>query len=229
MTQVVHPTRARILEAAHELVLRQGFAATPLEQILQRTGVTKGAFFHHFASKEALARALVDRYLAADQQVMEATLRRAERLSPDPLQQVLITLALFEEMFSALDAPHPGCLVASYLYQNDLMTPETTAKSREAFLLWRHEIAAKLRAAAKLRPPRIPLDYEALGDLPNTVLEGGMVMSKLFGDPKIMARQLRLLRGYIELIFALEQPAAPRPAASESRKRRSARRPDRSR
>lgn len=203
-----HPTRERILEVAHDLVLRNGFAATSLEQILGRAGVTKGAFFHHFSSKEELARALVDRYLAAEQEVLESTLRRAERLSSDPLQQVLIALGLLEEMFAALDSPHPGCLVASYLYQNDLMTPEVRQKSREAFLLWRDEIAAKLRAAAKLKPPRVEPDYEALGDLPNTIVEGAMVMAKLYGDPKVMVAQLRLLRSYIELLYGVEGGAA---------------------
>ena len=112
-------TRERILDLAHELVLKQGYAATSLEQILEGAGVTKGAFFHHFKSKEELARALVDRYLAGEQQVFDATLGRAEKLTSDPLQQVLVGLGLLEEMFAALDAPHPGCLIAAFLYQND--------------------------------------------------------------------------------------------------------------
>jgi TetR/AcrR family transcriptional repressor of nem operon len=213
-------TRERILAVANELVLKHGFAATSLEQILQRAGVTKGAFFHHFESKEELATALVDRYLITEQQLVEATLRRAERLSTDPLQQVLITLGLLEEMFAKLDAPHPGCLVASYLYQNDLMTAETTAKSRKAFLVWRHDIAAKLRAAAKTRPPRMAVDYEALGDLPITLIEGAMVMAKLFDDSKMIAAQLRLIRNHIELLFGVEQSA---PLAERDEKPRSKR------
>jgi TetR/AcrR family transcriptional regulator, transcriptional repressor for nem operon len=201
-----HATRERILAVANELVLKHGFAATSLEQILRRAGVTKGAFFHHFDSKEELATALVDRYLVTEEQLVEATLRRAERLSSDPLQQVLIALGLLEELFAKLDAPHPGCLVASYLYQNDLMTDETMSKSRKAFLVWRHDIAAKLRAAAKSRPPRAAVDYEALGDLPITIIEGAMVMAKLFDDPKMIAVQLRQIRSHIELLFGVEQP-----------------------
>lgn len=198
-------TRDRILETAHDMVLRQGYAATSLDQILEHTGVTKGAFFYHFKSKDELARALFDRYLALEDQVLEMTLRRAEKLTSDPLQQVLVTLGLFEELFDALEAPHPGCLIASYLYQNDLMTPDTVAKSRDAFLIWRREIAAKLRAAAKSHPPRIDPDYEAIGDMLNVIVEGGMVTSKLFNDPKIMAQQVRQLRSYIELLFAVEK------------------------
>jgi TetR/AcrR family transcriptional repressor of nem operon len=198
-------TRERILETAHDMVLRQGYAATSLDQILDRTGVTKGAFFYHFKSKDELARALFDRYLAVEDQVVGMTLRRAEKLTSDPLQQVLVTLGLFEELFDALEAPHPGCLIASYLYQNDLMTPDATARSRDAFLIWRNELAEKLRAAAKVRPPRIEPDYEALGDMLNVIVEGAMVTSKLFDDPKIMVRQVRQLRSYIELLFAVEK------------------------
>ena len=198
-------TRRRILERAHELILQQGFAATPLDQILERAGVTKGAFFHHFKSKDELAAALMDRYLEHERRIFEGTMGRAEKLSSDPLQQVLVGLALLEEMFAALEAPHAGCLVAAFLYQNQLMTPDNTAKSREVFLLWRRHIAARLSAAAKERPPRTPLDYDAVADLLNTVVEGAFVMSKLFGDPKIMLQQLQQLRRYIELAFAVER------------------------
>jgi TetR/AcrR family transcriptional repressor of nem operon len=204
MTKHGASTRERILAVAHELVLKQGYAATSLDQILERTGLTKGAFFYHFKSKDELARALFEQYMAGEEAVLEATLRRAEKLTSDPLQQVLVTLGLFEEMFGALERPHPGCLVASYLYQNDLMTPETTAKSRAAFGLWRREIAAKLRAASRQHPPRIEPDYDAIGDMLNTVIEGAMVMSKLFDDPQVLVRQIRQLRAYIELLFGVE-------------------------
>lgn len=201
-------TRERILETAHDMVLRQGYAATSLDQILDRTGVTKGAFFHHFKSKDELARALFERYMATENQVLEMTLRRAEKLTSDPLQQVLVTLGLFEELFDELQEPHPGCLIASYLYQNELMTPETVAQSRDAFVIWRRELADKLRAAAKTHPPRIEPDYDALGEMLNVIIEGAMVTSKLFDDPKIMVKQIQQLRAFVELIFGVEPAKA---------------------
>lgn len=52
-------TRRTITVAAAEEFDRVGYDATPLNAILRRAGVTKGAFYFHFASKEALATALV--------------------------------------------------------------------------------------------------------------------------------------------------------------------------
>lgn len=52
--------REKLLEAGVKLVRQQGYAATSVEQLCTEAGVTKGAFFHHFASKEALGVALAE-------------------------------------------------------------------------------------------------------------------------------------------------------------------------
>ena len=56
------PTSARdkLLEAGVKLVRQRGFGSTSVDQLCADAGVTKGAFFHHFASKEALGVALAD-------------------------------------------------------------------------------------------------------------------------------------------------------------------------
>ena len=56
--------RARLLEAARTLVRHRGFAATSVDDLCAAAGVTKGAFFHHFPSKEALGVALIDDWTA---------------------------------------------------------------------------------------------------------------------------------------------------------------------
>ncbi len=47
-------TRARILEAAFNLFVEQGFAAVTMREIAQRSGVTKSLIHHHFGGKQAL-------------------------------------------------------------------------------------------------------------------------------------------------------------------------------
>ena len=57
--------RDKLLEAAVKLVRVNGYAATSVEQLCAEAGVTKGAFFHHFPSKEALGVAAADYWSAS--------------------------------------------------------------------------------------------------------------------------------------------------------------------
>src|SRR5687768_14488832 len=90
-------TRERILDAAQALILDHRFGATTVDAVVTRAGITKGAFFHHFGSKSDLARALVERYAVLDKQHLEHQMERAAKLATDPLQQMLVLIALYEE------------------------------------------------------------------------------------------------------------------------------------
>jgi AcrR family transcriptional regulator len=56
-------TRTRILEAAGESFSKRGYDATGVAEICQRAGVTKGAFYHHFTSKQAVFMELFNDWL----------------------------------------------------------------------------------------------------------------------------------------------------------------------
>lgn len=53
-------TRQKIIDAAVELFAEKGYAETGLNDLTARAGVTTGAFYYHFTSKEALATAIMD-------------------------------------------------------------------------------------------------------------------------------------------------------------------------
>lgn len=57
-------TRARILDAAEKCIARQGYTATSVEDICRAAGVTKGGFYHHFSSKQALFVELLEGWLS---------------------------------------------------------------------------------------------------------------------------------------------------------------------
>lgn len=63
MQQRSEETRLRLLEAATSLFSQQGYDATGVAEICARAGVSKGAFYHHFESKQALFLALLDEWL----------------------------------------------------------------------------------------------------------------------------------------------------------------------
>lgn len=195
-------TRTALMDAAEGLILESGFAATSLDRIIERAGVTKGAFFHHFESKAALGRALVERYAALDQEQLEAHMTRAEKLSRDPLQQLLIFVGLLQETWTMRREPFPGCLFASFLSEAGLFDADTLQVIQDAMLAWRRRVAAKLQAAAATRPPRLQADLDSLADMLTVVFEGAFVVSKTMRDPAAVARQLGHVHNYLELLFA---------------------------
>jgi TetR/AcrR family transcriptional repressor of nem operon len=200
-------TRERILDAAQVLILDHGFGATTVDAVVNRAGITKGAFFHHFAAKSDLARALVDRYAQMDRAHLAAHLERARKLASDPLQQVLVLIGLYEEDFEALEEPFPGCLFASYIYENKLFEEGTLEVLRESTLLWRHTMREMLEKVAAAHPPRIPVDLESLADLFYALTEGSFIMTKTLADKTLLARHARHLRNYLELLFSPPSPS----------------------
>ena len=76
----VEDPRTRLLQAAHELFLSQGFAKTTIQQLVDHAGISKGAFYLHFRSKSEVMSALV---CHQEDQVLEAIaeLRQREDLT----------------------------------------------------------------------------------------------------------------------------------------------------
>ena len=202
------PTRERILDSAERLILDRGFAATTIDAILADAGTTKGAFFHHFASKAELARSLVDRYAAADIAALDAIMMRAEAESEDPAEQVIAFVRLFEETAEELASMQPGCLYVSYMYEKQLFDDGTNDTSIDTVKKWRERLHAKLEAAAEAHPPRLRVELGSLADQVFTIFEGGFILARTMNDPTHLRAQLTHLRHYLQLLFALE-PTAP--------------------
>lgn len=194
-------TRAQIMEAAQQLILSQGFAATSVDAVIARTGLTKGAFFHHFRSKNELAQALMVRFAEQDAALLDRLVERAERLARDPLQQLLLVVGLLEETLAEESEDFPGCLYASYAYEAGLFDDRTHAVIREALLRWRERLADLLRRAALQHPPRVPLDPGEAADMLTVVIEGAYVVARALRESAVVACQLRHYRNYLELAF----------------------------
>ena len=71
--QRAEETLNRILEVAEECFAQKGYATTGIAEICQRAGVSKGAFYHHFPSKQALFLTLLNRWLGATERQLEAS------------------------------------------------------------------------------------------------------------------------------------------------------------
>jgi AcrR family transcriptional regulator len=115
--------RERLLDEAEGAVLRKGFAATSIDELIAATGLSKSGFFYHFKDKNDLAKALLVRYIENDRRILDGLLERADALNDDPLHGFLVFLKFMAEMLADMPGAHPGCLAASYTYQEPHQSP----------------------------------------------------------------------------------------------------------
>jgi TetR/AcrR family transcriptional repressor of nem operon len=202
-------TRERILASAQRLVLEQGLAATSIDDVLTAAETSKGAFFHHFPTKNALARAIVERYAEGDVAFLEEFMARAERESDDPAEQLLTFVRCFEEAADEMVAEQPSCLYVSYIFDRQLSDDGTNDVIAQALLAYRSRLAEKIAAAIEGRPPVIPIDPATLADHVIVTFEGAFVLTRALGDPTLMRKQLELVRNTIALVLAVPPTAAP--------------------
>lgn len=203
-------TRNRLLEIAEGAILEKGFAATSIDELIAGAGITKSGFFYHFRDKSELAKALMVRYIETNDAVLDDIMRRADELNDDPLHGFLVSLKLFAELMADLPGGHPGCLVASFCYQDQLFNREIRNLTRAGVDGWRKRFRHRLGLIAARYPPRIPVDLDELADMANALIDGGIIMTKIFEDASILPRQVLLYRDLVRLVFTAADAPGPR-------------------
>ena len=194
-------TRERILDTAQAMILDHGYAGVSVDQLISSLGLTKGAFFHHFKSKRELARTLIQRYSDEGVQLFRDNLARAKKLSGDPLQQFLIFIGLYEELFEGLTEPYPGCLLASYVMEMQQFDEDMRRIINVEFELSRAELTTLINEISQEYPARSAFDPVSLADGFMAVFEGAFILSKSLQEADITVQQLRHYKNYIELLF----------------------------
>jgi AcrR family transcriptional regulator len=127
-------TRRKILDAAVEVFTEVGFAAADRGAIIERTGMTKGAFYHHFESMEALAAAIIeegshlvvvelgsmsDSFSPALENILHSSFITADLFASNDVVRIAEQLSLAFGKFS-------GTAMSAYKTWIDAMTVEAT-------------------------------------------------------------------------------------------------------
>lgn len=194
-------TRERILALAEAGVLEKGFAATSIDELISAAGITKSGFFYHFRDKSDLAVALMQRYLDQEEEILNDLFARADELNDDPLHGFLVALKLIAEMLADLPSTHPGCMVASVCYQEQLFNKEVRDLNITGVLGWRRRMRERLDLIAERYPPRIEIDLDGLADMAFALIEGGIIISKVLRDKEALPLQIMQYREFIRSIF----------------------------
>jgi AcrR family transcriptional regulator len=190
------------MDVAQDSVLTKGFDATSIEEIVAGAEITKSGFFYHFPDKNALAHALIERHIETEDRIFDELFARAGELADDPLQAMLVGLKLLAELLDDMPGGHPGCIVATAVYQDRLFDRKVHEANRRAILGWRARFRSMFEQIAAIYPMREETDLDELADFVNVVIEGGIITSRALGQPAITARQVLLLRSHIRMLFA---------------------------
>jgi len=190
--------RDRLVEAGIKLIRTNGYSATSVGQICAAAGVSKGAFFHHFASKEALAEACLRAWDARIEQLSATAPYNAET---DPLKRLDAYMAYFIEMFSSKDVPK-SCLVGTTVQEISESNAELRNAAQACFKKVGCRFTEMLDAAAEHQG--INVDTASLARVWFAAHQGALVLAKASQDESVIPESLMHVRSYIRSIYGLK-------------------------
>jgi TetR/AcrR family transcriptional repressor of nem operon len=193
--------RARLIEAARSLVRHKGFAATSVDDLCAAAGVTKGAFFHHFPSKEALGVALVDDWTQMTG-VMFAS--HPYNFLPDPLDRVFAYLDLRRELLGQ-PLPEFTCVAGTAVQEAYESSPPIRAAAERSIRSGFQHVLPHLAAALQSHPVS-GVTAEGLAQQFQVAVQGGIILAKALNSAAPAREALDQLERYLRLLFG--RPAA---------------------
>jgi TetR/AcrR family transcriptional regulator, transcriptional repressor for nem operon len=190
--------RTKLLLAALAVIRTRGYAASTVEDLCKAAGVTKGAFFHHFRSKDDLGVAAARFWTTTTGALFEAA---PYHDLADPLDRVLAYL----DFRAALLGGRLGeftCLAGTMLQETYETSPPIAAASYASIATHARSLEADFADVIALYGPADCPTAASLALHTQTVLQGAFILAKGQGDATIVHDALDHLRRYLKLLFA---------------------------
>jgi len=181
-------TREKLVRTAEGLMLRDGYSATRVDDVIRKAGLSKGSFYHFFDSKEALGLAALEHYYADRVGRLAAGTHATET---DPLRRAQGFLKHASRV--AADLWRTGCLLASLAAD--------AAGSNRAISKALKKRTSDLRALLVdlLSPFATPeITASDLADRFLVCIEGSIVLARIYEDPTYLRRGLEQFRSCLK-------------------------------
>jgi TetR/AcrR family transcriptional repressor of nem operon len=186
-------TRENIIRQAAALFNQQGFAGASMSDIMQATGLQKGGIYRHFESKEALALEAFDYAVQQMAGRFSAALEGREH-AVDRLHAVVDVFARLHD-----DPPVPGgCPMLNTAVESDDGNPALRARARTAMDGLRTLVRQTVRKGIPRGEVRADVDGDQLATLLICTLEGGVALSRLYGEGVHLQRAADAMRRYLD-------------------------------
>lgn len=198
-------SRTRLLKATIDLVRAHGYAATRVEDVCTAAGVTKGSFFHHFASKEDLAIAAAETW---DQGAQQLFAQASYQRMPGAVERLLGYVSFRRGLLSG-DIWEWSCYAGTTIQE----VHETYPDIREACARSIDNHLSFLRSLIEAALREHPVDDVSAASLAThmqAVVQGAFVMAKAQQDRKAAIDSVDHLYRYLQLLFARSSGKKPR-------------------
>lgn len=192
------PTRSKLLEAAFAVIRTKGYAATTVDDICAEAGVSKGAFFHHFASKEELAVAAAGHWSDVTGALFKAA---PYQEADDPLARLLAYVAFRRQMIQGA-LPEFTCLVGTLAQEVYGTSPAIRKACWDSISGHADTLVADIEAAIDQYGVAREFTAESLALHTQAVLQGAFILAKAGGDPQRAVESIDHLHRYLKLLFS---------------------------
>jgi TetR/AcrR family transcriptional repressor of nem operon len=189
--------KTKLLDAALHVIRAKGYSATTVDDLCREAGVTKGAFFHHFESKETLAVAAAGHFSEMADSIFAQAPYRA---LPDPVDRV-IGYVNFRKAILQGELPAFTCLVGTMVQETYETHPAIREACDRSISAHAAMVEADIAQAMKERGIRADWDAKSLALYTQSVIQGAFILAKAKHSPQIAAQCLDHLRRYLELLF----------------------------
>jgi TetR/AcrR family transcriptional repressor of nem operon len=189
--------RAKLLEAAVTRVRAQGYAATSVDELCRAAGVTKGAFFHHFKSKDDLAVAAAHHWSETTGALFASAPYHDHA---DPLDRVLAYIDFRTALIEGAPSDFT-CLVGTMVQEAFAANDDIRAACEASIFGHAATLEADIDAARKKYKIKGDWTAQSLALHTQAVLQGAFILAKARGGPEIAREMAAHLRRYVELLF----------------------------
>lgn len=188
-------TRQHILEQAAQVFSLRGFHATSFGDLTAATGLEKGGIYNHFGSKEQLALEVFDYWM----ELVRQRNREILRDQTNTLDRLRGVVAIFHSLIEKpiLDG---GCMILNTAVEADDTHPVLREKAQTAMNEWRSYITRTVQKGIERQEIQPDVDGEALATLILSMMEGAIMMSKLYGDSTHSKRAADHLAAYLDTL-----------------------------
>ncbi len=190
--------RAKLLDAALTVIRTKGYSATTVDELCAAAGVTKGAFFHHFKSKEDLGVAAADHWSETTGARFAAAPYHDHA---DPLDRVLGYLD-FRKALLRGSVPAFTCLVGTLVQETFQTSPAIRDACDHSISGHAETLEADIEAAVRERGMAPEWTAKSLALHTQAVLQGAFILAKASGGAQIASDSIDHLKRYIALLFS---------------------------